>query len=133
MYHVEPVNLCKCIERVDEGTSNLFKKNEMLDMLNELEVLIENEEAIEEGLEIEMTFNGEPQDTINLFEDLMNEARNKLYSSCLEYFFWNFLVKLMHIKVLNVWSNKCLDMLLGLLQVAFSTSTTIPTSFYEAK
>ncbi|KAA0040340.1 hypothetical protein E6C27_scaffold460G00450 [Cucumis melo var. makuwa] len=43
-------------------------------------------------------------------------------------------VGLMHVKVLNGWSNKSFDMLLELLRAAFSMcSSTIPSSFYEAK
>ena len=44
-----------------------------------------------------------------------------------------FLVKLMHVKVLNSWSNKSFDML-ELLRAAFlMCSSTIPSSFYDAK
>ena len=39
----------------------------------------------------------------------------------------------MHINVPNGWSNKSFDMLLEQLKAVFPTSTTIPTSFYEAK
>ncbi|KAI3447069.1 hypothetical protein Pfo_003734 [Paulownia fortunei] len=45
----------------------------------------------------------------------------------------DFLVKLMHVKVLNGWSNKSFDMLLQLLGEAFSKSNAIPSSHYEAK
>ena len=133
MYHGEPVNLCGGIEKVDEGTSNLFQENEMLDLFNGLQVSIKYEEATEEGLENEMLFSGVEQDITNLFQDLMIETHNELYPGCLEFFSLNFLVKLMHIKVLNGWSNKSFDMLLKLFKAAFPTGTTIPTSFYEAK
>ena len=40
----------------------------------------------------------------------------------------------MHAKVLNGWNNKSFDMLLELLRVMFPMwSTSIPSSFYEAK
>ncbi|KAA0051737.1 uncharacterized protein E6C27_scaffold60G001270 [Cucumis melo var. makuwa] len=43
-------------------------------------------------------------------------------------------VRLMHVKVLNGWSNKSFDMLLELLRAAFPMcNSTIPSSFYEAK
>ncbi|KAA0053772.1 uncharacterized protein E6C27_scaffold135G001570 [Cucumis melo var. makuwa] len=43
-------------------------------------------------------------------------------------------VGLMHVKVLNGWSNKSFDMLLELLRAAFPMcNSTIPSSFYEAK
>ncbi|KAA0025429.1 uncharacterized protein E6C27_scaffold417G00130 [Cucumis melo var. makuwa] len=43
-------------------------------------------------------------------------------------------VGLMHVKVLNGWSNKSFDMLLELLRVAFPMcNSTITSSFYQAK
>ena len=42
-------------------------------------------------------------------------------------------MKLMHIEILNNWSNKSFDMLLELLNDAFPVGTNIPKSFYEAK
>ncbi|KAL0556569.1 hypothetical protein IC582_005083 [Cucumis melo] len=72
--------------------------------------------------------------TNNIFQDLLNEPRNELYLGCPEFSSLNFLVKLMHVKVLNGWSNKSFDMLLELLRAAFPIcSSTIPSSFYEAK
>lgn len=62
-----------------------------------------------------MPSNNRERDATNLFEDLIIEAHNELYSSCLQFSPLNFLVKLMHIKVLNGWSNKLFDMLLKLL------------------
>ena len=81
-------------------------------MVNDLQVLIEHEETMEEGLENEMPFNGVKQETTNLFKDLMNEAHNKLYPGCVQFSFLKLLIKLMHIEVLNGWSNKSFDMLL---------------------
>ena len=102
-------------------------------LLNDLQVLIEHEEATKEGLRNEIPFNGEEQDTTNLSEDLINEARNELYHGCSKLSSLNILVKLMHIKVLNGWSNKSFDMLLELLKVGFPVGTTISTSFYKVK
>ena len=74
------------------------------------------------------------QETTNIFQDLLNVARSELYPGCSEFVSLNFLVKLMHIKVLNSWSNKSFDMLFELLRAMFPMyNTTIPSSFYEAK
>ena len=73
-------------------------------------------------------------DRSNIFKNLLNKACNELYPGYSEFSSSNFLVKLMHVKVLNGWSNKLFDMLLELLRATFPMcSTTIPSSFYEAK
>lgn len=45
----------------------------------------------------------------------------------------NFIVKLLHLKVLNKWSNKSLDLILDLLKEAFLEGAHLPNSSYEAK
>ncbi|KAL0546349.1 hypothetical protein IC582_016257 [Cucumis melo] len=108
-------------------------------MLNDLQAPIEHEEEIEEfRLEDEMAMNVgvniDEDTTNNIFQDLLNQARNELYPGCFEFLSLNFLVKLMDVKVLNGWSNKSFDMLLELLRAAFPMcNSTIPSSFYEAK
>ncbi|KAI3443853.1 hypothetical protein Pfo_000518 [Paulownia fortunei] len=57
----------------------------------------------------------------------------KLYSVCNNFFVFSFLVKLMHVKVLNGWSNKSFNMLFQLLREAFLKSNAIPSSYYKAK
>ncbi|KAI3453341.1 hypothetical protein Pfo_010004 [Paulownia fortunei] len=61
------------------------------------------------------------------------ELGGKLYSGCTNFSAFSFLVKLMHVKVLNSWSNKSFDMLLQLLGEAFPKPNAIPRSHYEAK
>lgn len=66
LYHREPVNLPSGFERVtthsphnDEETSNIFRRKKMLNLINDLQVQIENEEATEEGINNEMHSNGQ--------------------------------------------------------------------------
>ena len=66
-------------------------------------------------------------------DDLFNEVECELYPGCEKFFALTFLVKLIHIKVLNRWTNKSFDILLKLLKDAFSNDTKIPSSYYEAK
>ena len=81
-----------------------------------------------------MSFNiSVEQETTNIFQELLNEAQNKLYPGCLEFSSLNFLLKLIYIKVLNDWSNKFFNMFLALLKAAFPMGITISSSFYEAK
>ncbi|KAI3458716.1 hypothetical protein Pfo_015379 [Paulownia fortunei] len=66
---------------------------------------------------------------ISMFE----EAHQELYSGSTNFSAFSFLVKLMHVKVLNGWSNKSFNMLLQLLREVFPKLNAIPTSHYEAK
>ena len=87
----------------------------------------------EEDFGNEMHENTKQRYATNIFEELMDEACNPLYPGCTKFSLLSFLVKLLHVKVLNNWSNKFIDMLLSLLKNAFPIDTYIPNSFYEAK
>ena len=70
---------------------------------------------------------------VKKLDELFKEVENELYPGCKKFFTLTFLVKLMHIKVLNRWMNKSFDMLLELLKDSFSNDTKIPSSYYEAR
>ena len=122
---------------VDEGINNnpFHEEDEMLDMLNDLQAPIEHRGN--EGLKNEISFSigvDIEQVTTNIFQKLLNKTRSEIYLDCLEFSSLNFLEKLMHVKILNGWSNKSFDMLLELLKAAFPMcSSTISSSFYKAK
>ena len=148
MYHVEPMNLHRGIQRIfDEVTSNsnpfneenssnnhFIEENEMLGLLH---APIEHIKETEEGLDNEMSFNSGvdiEQETTNIFKDLLNEARSELYLGCSECFSLNFLVRMMQVKFLNSWSNKSFDMMLEILKCVFPMcDTNVPSSFYKVK
>lgn len=67
------------------------------------------------------------------FDGLFDEIKKELYLGCQSFSALNFVVKLMHLKVLNKWSNKSSDMLLKLLKEAFSEETNLSRSHYEMK
>ncbi|KAL3370740.1 hypothetical protein AABB24_007665, partial [Solanum stoloniferum] len=67
------------------------------------------------------------------FDKLLEEAERELYPGCKKFSKLLFLVKLLHLKVYNQWSNKSFDMLLELLKDAFPIGETLPKSYYDAK
>ena len=67
------------------------------------------------------------------FNDLLFELQVGLYPRCTKYSSLNFLVKLMHLKVLHKWSNKCMDAMLKLIKDAFLDGNKLPTSHYNVK
>lgn len=70
--------------------------------------------------------------TKSTFEDVLGEAQKQLYPGCSQYSKFTFLVKLMHLKVLNNWSNKSFGMVLQLLRAAFPDGANFPHSYYDA-
>ena len=66
-------------------------------------------------------------------DELFKKVKNKLYPRCKKFSTLTFLVKLMHIKVLNQWMNKSFDILLKLLKDIFPNDTKILSSHYEAR
>ena len=57
----------------------------------------------------------------------------ELYPGYTSYSSLNFLVKLMHLKVIHKWTNKSFDSLLKLLKDTFPADNKIPRSHYDAK
>ncbi|KAL5544976.1 hypothetical protein UlMin_008760 [Ulmus minor] len=66
------------------------------------------------------------------YDDLFAALRSELYPGVSSFSSLNFLVKLMHLKVLNKWTNKSFDELLKLLKLAFPKIDLVE-SHYEAK
>ena len=50
------------------------------------------------------------------FDNLFIEVESELYPRCIKFTFLNFLVKLMHLKVSNKWTNKSFDSLLKITE-----------------
>ena len=85
---------------------------------------------IDEGVESDHV---QPGIVATTFDELLQHVQQELYTCCIQSSSLNFLVKLMHIKVLNHWSNKSFDMLIQLLNEVLPDGKNIPTSYYEAK
>lgn len=91
------------------------EENEMLNLLYDLHTPIGDANVDDENIKSKMLTNFHATETSSssLFNELMNEARDQLYPGCTRFSsLMYFLVKLMHMKVINGWSNKSFDMLL---------------------
>ena len=84
-------------EIVDATDADIL--NEVVDALNDACGHIDNDINLEES-----TTHGK-------FDYLLGEANKELYPGCKKFSALTFLVKLMHIKVLNRWSDKSFNML----------------------
>ncbi|XP_028114517.1 uncharacterized protein LOC114312475 [Camellia sinensis] len=68
------------------------------------------------------------------FNKLLNDAQRELYPGCRKFSLLSFVIKMLHVKVLNKWSNKSFNMLLGILKDLLPVSDqVIPWTLYEAK
>uniref|UniRef100_A0A0A0LIG0 Uncharacterized protein n=1 Tax=Cucumis sativus TaxID=3659 RepID=A0A0A0LIG0_CUCSA len=73
------------------------------------------------------------QDESDKISGIFPEIEEELYPGYLKFTSFNFLVKLMHIRVLNCWSNKSFDMLRESLKKAFPDGVKLHASYYESK
>ncbi|KAK1577107.1 hypothetical protein Q3G72_019025 [Acer saccharum] len=136
MYHGEVVDLSENVlnmstmhndEVLEEGDGLL----EMLhDVGGQIPVGSGSIDDQDEGVESDHV---QPGVAATTFDELLQQVQQELYPGCTQSSSLNFLVKLMHIKVLNHWSNKSFDMLIQLLNELLPDGKNIPTSYYEAK
>ena len=66
------------------------------------------------------------------YDNFFASLNSELYPGVSSFASLNFLVKLMHLKVMNKWTNKSFDELLKLLKLAFPKMDLVD-SYYEAK
>ena len=111
------------------------EKNEEDEIVNVLQDIIEPS-VVDIGVSNDDDISMMPKyrtDEGQKLDKFFKKVENELYPRCKKISTLTFLVKLIHIKVLNRWKNKSFDMLLELLKDAFPNDTKIPSSHYEAR
>ncbi|XP_028125055.1 uncharacterized protein LOC114321997 [Camellia sinensis] len=94
----------------------------------------ENEEDEEDGDNDDDVANNVEKEGVPNFNKSLNDAQRELYTGCRKFSLLSFVVKMLHVKVLNKWSNKSFNMLLGILKDLLPVSDqVIPWTLYEAK
>ncbi|KAL3820333.1 hypothetical protein ACJIZ3_006238 [Penstemon smallii] len=73
-----------------------------------------------------------PDEEMDKFEKLLEDTQRGLYPGCSKTLL-SFLVKLLHIKVLNRMTNKCYDMIVALFKEYLPDGNIVPPSFYESR
>ncbi|XP_026383291.1 uncharacterized protein LOC113278748 [Papaver somniferum] len=140
VHHGEKLNLNDFLphsNRQDEATSSMQhneepEPDEMFEMIDNLSLPIPIDNGSSgEPVERADANNDHPKVTESIL-GLLEEERRELHPGCSNMSSLNFLVKLMHIKVLNHMSIKAFNMVFKLLNEAFP-SASIPTTFYDAK
>ncbi|XP_026419993.1 uncharacterized protein LOC113315971 [Papaver somniferum] len=140
VHHGEKLNLNDFLphsNRQDEASSSMQhndepEPDEMFEMIDSLSLPIPIDNGSSgEPVERADANNDHPKLTESIL-GLLEEARRELHPGCSNMSSLNFLVKLMHIKVLNHMSIKAFNMVLKLLNESFP-SASIPATFYDAK
>ncbi|XP_060961811.1 uncharacterized protein LOC133032017 [Cannabis sativa] len=107
-------------------------ENDEEEMADVLADMLRGDPGFDESANTTDSFNEPPINDNNKFDDLFKEMEAELYPGCKKSAL-NALVKLMHCKVLNRWSNHSFDMLLSILIDLFPEGTKLPKSHYESK
>ncbi|XP_019264215.1 PREDICTED: uncharacterized protein LOC109241851 [Nicotiana attenuata] len=77
--------------------------------------------------------NEEPNLQAQKFYQLLEDAETELYPGCKSVSKLSFVVRLLHLKCINHWTNKSMDDLLSFFKEVLPVESFVPNSFYEAK
>ncbi|KAL5581895.1 hypothetical protein UlMin_014337 [Ulmus minor] len=119
IYHGENVNAAGN-SNVPQPNSGVPDRDEMFEVLDDI---ISNDAEVDQL--------GAQSSNVQ-YDDLFTALNLELYLGVSSFSSLNFLVKLMHLKVMNKWTNKSFDELLKLLKLAFPKMDLVD-SHYEAK
>ncbi|CAN0846129.1 hypothetical protein LINGRAHAP2_LOCUS4313 [Linum grandiflorum] len=114
----------ECDDNTDNSEDEIEDKMETDDMLGMLDDI---KQHLDGGLP--MDEREDPNEAAKTFFKLVNEADKPLYDGCRKYSNLSFLVKLMHIKCLNGWSNTSFTMMLNLIKDAFPMTVFLPKTY----
>ena len=90
------------------------------------------------GTLLEDRMRGEMGDTtqreeVQNFDKLLDDAKREIYPGCKDFTLLKFVITILNVKVINNWSNKSLDILLGFLMKLLPQGNFVLRSTYEAK
>ncbi|KAL7198155.1 hypothetical protein ACSBR2_020639 [Camellia fascicularis] len=137
VHHGEHVPLCHDQPSVsnDDGERDRAANFDNDDNLGELLIMLE--EIYMSGLmddHIDKEPNSSERENLLKFIRLLDDARSKVYPECEKFFVLSFIIKMLHIKVYNKWSNKSFDIVMQVFKdILPKCDETVPWTLYEAK
>ena len=90
-----------------------------------------NEEELNGGSNEEVSFTKE--DELENFDRIFKDTKRTLYPGCKKSSRFLFVVKLLHLKVLNRWSNKSFTMILQLLKDSYPDDNLLSSYYYDSR
>ncbi|KAL7238466.1 hypothetical protein ACSBR2_004547 [Camellia fascicularis] len=78
--------------------------------------------------------NGLKREDLHKFIRLFEDAQRKVYPTCEKFSVLSFVIKMLHVKVYNKWSNKSFDMVMQVFKdILPECDQTVPWTLYDAK
>ncbi|XP_015698788.1 uncharacterized protein LOC102716551 [Oryza brachyantha] len=114
---------------INEGEDNLDEDDDISNLLGDLACGLDDRGDLEDDGSLDGSSNEDAEALRALGED----AGQSLYPGCNNYSKLQFLVRLLHTKLVGGWTDKSFDMLLDLLNDAFPGGSTLPKNYNEAK
>ncbi|PKU75846.1 uncharacterized protein LOC110096851 [Dendrobium catenatum] len=122
----------------DVGRRDMNDLNNTNEEVDEIQEILED---IHRGTFMNSTPNNSPdeecdniidKDETTIFDRLLKDAQRDLYPGS-DLSMLSALVKLLHIKVLNRWTNKSFNMILEFIKSILPKGETLPSSYYESR
>ena len=78
--------------------------------------------------------NGLEREDLHKFTRLFEDAQRKVYPTCEKFSVLSFVIKMLHVKVYNKWSNKSFDMVMQVFKdILPECDPTVPWTLYDVK
>ena len=123
----EPTNIS------NSGTNESDMHDEIEKMLNNVFGMSMPNEESEKSTYVHEEFESILNENANKFYNLLREAEHELYPGYKKFTKLFLIIRLVHMKCLNGWSNKSFTILLELLKEALLEGETLPSNYYETK
>ncbi|XP_026452340.1 uncharacterized protein LOC113352780 [Papaver somniferum] len=124
IHHGEDYEIVSDDDDVDEEETQGYTTNGVSELLEDVCARANNNEC--PGTQ-------DSCENIDMFDSLLKGACEPLYPNYKKFSKLEFVMRLMHIKIMNHMNNKSFQMILDLIKAALPEGETLPNTYYEAK